>query len=48
MVITGVYKIPVGVSLGVFAGLLAVAVVASLPRAKRLEGRESALEGAGG
>jgi tellurite resistance protein TerC len=36
MLVSSVYKIPVGVSLGVIAGLLTVAVIASLVRAKRL------------
>jgi tellurite resistance protein TerC len=30
MMLTDIYKIPIGVSLGVVAGILAVAVVASL------------------
>jgi len=50
MLISSFYKIPVGVSLGVIAGLLAVAVIASLIRAKRLDARgdgdESVPEGA--
>lgn len=46
MLISNFYKIPVGVSLGVIATLLIVAVVASLVRARRLAGRESLPEGA--
>lgn len=46
MLVSNFYKIPVGVSLGVIAALLIVAVVASLVRAKRLAGRESLPEGA--
>ena len=42
MLISGVYKIPVALSLGVIAGLLAVAVIASLIRARRL-GEEDGL-----
>ena len=37
MLVSSFYKIPVAVSLGVIAGLLAVAVIASLVRAKRLD-----------
>jgi tellurite resistance protein TerC len=37
MVLTEIYKIPVGVSLGVIAAILTVAVAASLVRARRLE-----------
>jgi tellurite resistance protein TerC len=37
MLVSSFYKIPVGVSLGVIAGLLAFAVIASLIRAKRLD-----------
>jgi tellurite resistance protein TerC len=36
MVMVDIYKIPVGLSLGVIAGILAVAVIASLWRARRL------------
>ncbi len=43
MLISSFYKIPVAVSLGVIAGLLAVAVIASLVRAKRLEGENEAV-----
>lgn len=46
MLVSNFYKIPVGVSLGVIAALLIVAVVASLVRAKRLAGRERLPEGA--
>lgn len=46
MLVSNFYKIPVGVSLGVIAALLIVAVVASLVRAKRLAGRDSLPEGA--
>jgi tellurite resistance protein TerC len=50
MLISSIYKIPVGASLGVIAGLLAVAVVASLVRVRRLgpqvEPPASAPEGA--
>jgi len=46
MLISNFYKIPVGVSLGVIATLLIVAVVASLVRVRRLAGRESLPEGA--
>jgi tellurite resistance protein TerC len=45
MLISSVFKIPVAASLGVIAGLLVVAVVASLIRAKRLEGEEPLPEG---
>jgi tellurite resistance protein TerC len=41
MLISGVYKIPVTVSLGVIAGLLVLGVLASLMRAKRLEGQDT-------
>lgn len=50
MLISSFYKIPVGVSLGVIAGLLVVAVIASLARAKRMgsdgDGGENVPEGA--
>lgn len=36
MLVAGVYKIPIGLSLGVIAGVLTLAVVASLVRARRL------------
>jgi tellurite resistance protein TerC len=37
MLVGGAYKIPAGVSLGAIAGLLAVAIVASLVRSRRLQ-----------
>ena len=40
MLVSSFFKIPVGVSLGVIAGLLIIAVIASLIRAKRLEEQE--------
>ena len=46
MLVSSFYKIPVGVSLGVIAGLLALAVVASLARAKREDAQETAPEAA--
>ncbi len=45
MLVSNWYKIPVGLSLGVIGGLLAIAVVASLVRAKRQEEREGVPEG---
>jgi tellurite resistance protein TerC len=45
MLVSNFVKVPVGVSLGVIAGLLAVAVIASLLRAKKLEAREGLPEG---
>ena len=42
MLIVELYKIPIAVSLGVIAGLLAVAIVASLVRARRLDLRTRA------
>lgn len=46
MLVSSFFKIPVGVSLGVIIGLLTVAIVASLMRAKRLEEQENLPEGA--
>jgi tellurite resistance protein TerC len=50
MLVSSLYKIPVGVSLGVIAGVLTVAIVGSLVRAKRLgdggESSENVPEGA--
>jgi tellurite resistance protein TerC len=46
MLISSFFKIPVAVSLGVIAGLLAVAVVASLLRARRIEGQRGLPESA--
>ena len=43
MLIVEFYKIPIGVSLGVIARLLAAAVVASLVRSNRIE-RQAQLE----
>ena len=45
MLVSGFFKIPVGVSLGVIVGLLVIAIVASLLRAKRLEAQEAVPEG---
>lgn len=44
MVIVDIYKIPVGVSLGVIAAILAIAVAASLWRAKQLNPKTLAAE----
>ncbi|HEY1014536.1 MAG TPA: TerC family protein, partial [Herpetosiphonaceae bacterium] len=41
MVMVDIYKIPMGISLGVIAGILGISVVASLVRSRRLE-REAA------
>jgi tellurite resistance protein TerC len=46
MLVSSFFKVPVGASLGVIAGLLAVAVVASLLRAKRIEGQTGLPESA--
>ena len=44
MLVSGIYKIPVAASLLVIAGLLAIAVVGSLIRAKRVEAQEASAE----
>jgi hypothetical protein len=36
MVIVDIYKIPIGLSLGVIASILAISVIASLRRSRRL------------
>jgi tellurite resistance protein TerC len=36
MVLADVYKIPIGVSLAVIAGILTISIIASLRRARRL------------
>ncbi len=46
MLVSGIVKIPVGVSLGVIVGLLVVAIAASLIRAKRLGTQDELPEGA--
>ncbi len=45
MLVSGFFKVPVGASLGVIVGLLVIAIVASLLRAKRLEAQEAVPEG---
>ena len=45
MVITDIYKIPTGISLGVVAGILAIAIIASLRKA-RAEASSSELSAA--
>jgi tellurite resistance protein TerC len=42
MVMTDIYKIPIGLSLAVIAGILTISIVASLRRARRLELEEAA------
>jgi tellurite resistance protein TerC len=44
MVLVDIYKIPIVVSLSVIAGILAVAIIASMIRAKRLESTAPAME----
>jgi hypothetical protein len=46
MMLTDVYKIPIGVSLGVVAGILTVAIVASLAVTGREQRRSLESEGA--
>jgi hypothetical protein len=41
MVMVDIYKIPIGVSLAVIAGILTISIVASLRRARRLELEET-------
>jgi tellurite resistance protein TerC len=43
MVMTDIYKIPIGLSLGVIAGILTVAIVASLWQGQRISKQEQAL-----
>lgn len=45
MVLTDVYKIPVGSSLGVVAGILTIAIIASLIRTRRLTTAQPRVEG---
>jgi tellurite resistance protein TerC len=42
MVMTDIYKIPIGLSLGVIATILAISIVASIRRARLLEPEETA------
>ena len=44
MLVSGIYKIPVAASLGVIAGLLALAIVASVLRARRQGGEAAAAD----